>query len=237
MALLFKQQQHLDLWFESLAISEEDLPEYYWSLLDEAERSKAQRFAREQDRWRYVISRGKLRKILSMYLQQSPREIVFGIQSHGKPFIFDEDIHGIKFNISHSGNYLAVGISYSYEIGVDIEIWSDNVDYEAVLGLCFAESERSFWQVLPKEQRTAFFYRLWTRKESFVKAVGLGLELNVAQVATAPNGPSRFLSLPYGFGKPEDWRLIDLELSSGLSGAVAVPSGFDPTIRYKRLEY
>lgn len=112
----------------------------------------------------------------------------------------------------------------------------NRVDYEAVVGLCFNDAERHFWLTLPAEQKQAFFYKLWTRKESFVKSVGEGLALDVSRVNTELAGPSRFLSLPVGYGLPESWRLIDLELAEGLSGAVTVPVACSPKIHYRCLE-
>ncbi|PKD39836.1 hypothetical protein CWO84_13355 [Methylomonas sp. Kb3] len=226
----------MDLWIDRSDFFNYKNYLYFWSLLNTLERVKAQRFVREPDRRRYVAAHGKLRRILATYLRIPPDTIALATHEHGKPFIVGDERHGIKFNMAHSGDFLLVGVSSGYDIGVDIEVWSDSVDYEAVLDLCFADAERYFWNTLPVEQRQAFFYRLWTRKESFVKAVGLGLGLDVAQVVTAPGGPSRFLSLPSGCGEPGDWSLTDLELATGLSGALTI-SGGDclANITYKRL--
>jgi len=217
-----------------VTVSREDRRDY-WSLLDQYECTKAQRFVRELDSTRYVIAHGKLRKILATYLRMPPETIAFATHKYGKPFIVGDERHGIKFNMAHSDDYLLVGVSCGFDIGVDIEVWLDGVDYEAVLDLCFADVERCFWNALPVEQRQAFFYRLWTRKESFVKAVGLGLKLDVAQVVAAPSGVSRFLSLPSEYGEPGDWSLTDLELAIGLSGALTIPGNSLANITYKRL--
>jgi 4'-phosphopantetheinyl transferase len=224
----------IDLWLESVAVGDGDYGGYE-RLLDDGERNKASRFLRAADRRRYVAAHGKLRLILATYVGILPQEIVFGMEAWGKPIIENHQGSGIKFNMSHSGDSLLVAVGRVDGIGVDIEVWNEAVDCEAVLGLCFAESERYFWQTLPNVEKRAFFYRQWTRKESFVKAVGMGLGLGVAQVIAAPNGPSRFLSLPRGYGLPEDWCLLDLELASGLSGALTFPGRYPPKITYKRL--
>lgn len=224
----------LDLWFESLIVSDEN---YYagWLLLDDSERAKANRFVRELDRRCYVASHAKLRQILAIYLELPPEKIVFVTQSNGKPFIANDERHDIKFNLSHSGNYLAVAVSCGYDIGVDIEVWTESVEYEAVVKLCFADSERFFWSTLPQEEKKEFFYKQWTRKESFVKAVGTGLSLDVSQVVTEPNDSSQFISLPAEQGLLGNWRLIDLKLAKGLSGAVTVLNANNPTISYRCL--
>lgn len=227
-------RQPLDLWFESLTVCNEYFLQC-WSLLDKAERSKAQCFLHELDRRRYVVSHGKLRKILAGYLNQTPEKLVFDVQDSGKPSIKNVESHNIKFNLTHSGDNLVVAVNVGNEIGVDIEVWKDTMDYTAVIELCFADTERQAWTELSREQKQRFFYQLWTRKESFVKSVGIGLGLDLSQVVSAPDGAGRFISLPLGYGSPESWRVIDLKLSEGLSGAVTVPVGCNPIICYKQL--
>ncbi|CCE23219.1 4'-phosphopantetheinyl transferase family protein [Methylotuvimicrobium alcaliphilum] len=224
----------IDLWFETLVITDEEY-RYYWSLLDKNEQDKALRFVQTRHGRSYVASHGKLRLILAEYLGMPPETITFSTQAHGKPFVACGNSNGIRFNLAHSGDHMAVGVGYAYDIGVDIEVWTDRVDYHGIVALCFSEEETRFWSDLPKERLQEFFYRLWTRKESFIKVVGLGFSLDVSQVETAVQGPSRFLSLPSGCGSPKGWCLIDLDLANGLSGAVTI-SGLDmPKIVYKHL--
>ena len=224
----------IDLWFEVLAITDEEY-RYYWSILDKNEQNKALRFVRTRDSRGYVASQGKLRLILAGYLDMPPEKIPFITHSYGKPFVACGNSCGIRFNLTHSGDYMAVGVGYDYEIGIDIEVWLDRVDYHGIMALCFSEEETRFWSDLPKERQKEFFYKLWTRKESFVKAVGLGLKLDVSLVETTLTGISRFLSLPTECGLPENWSLIDLELAHGMSSAITVHSRNPPSINYKNL--
>jgi len=224
----------IDLWLEELSVTDEEY-QYYWSLLGKNEQERALRFVQTKYRRDYVASHGKLRLILAKYLGTPPEKILFTIQSHGKPFVACDRFGGIRFNLAHSGNHMAVGVSYANDIGVDIEIWADKVDYHGIMALCFSEEETRFWSDLPKELQQEFFYKLWTRKESFVKAIGLGLELDVSLVETRLTGTSRFRSLPAECGLPESWSLIDLELAHGLSGSITVHSRIAPRINYKSL--
>jgi len=224
----------VDIWLESLQSCDRWYCDY-WDILDFNERARAQRFVKEIDRKRFVVGHGKLRRILADYLSLSPEEIAFATQSQGKPFVAGDRSAALKFNLSHSDNYLLVGVSKDFEVGVDIEKWTDSIDYEGVLGLCFSESERSFWRDLPADQRQSLFYRQWVRKESFVKAVGQGLALDVSLVETTLTGASQFLSLPVECGLPENWSLIDLKLPAGISGAITIQSPNLPSINYKSL--
>jgi 4'-phosphopantetheinyl transferase len=224
----------VDIWFEPLHNCEYCFSNF-WDSLGFDERARAQRFVKRVDRKRFIISHGMLRLILASYLHLPPDKIVFATQSQGKPFVVADRSDNLKFNLSHSDSYMLLGVSSDVEIGVDVEKWAYNVDYEGVLDLCFSESERRFWQELSVDKRQAFFYRQWVRKESFTKAVGLGLGLDVSLVETSLKGASRFRSLPVGFGLPGSWSLTDLELPHGLSGAITAQSRNTPAINYKRL--
>ncbi|MFZ2407400.1 MAG: 4'-phosphopantetheinyl transferase superfamily protein [Methylobacter sp.] len=83
--------------------------------------------------------------------------------------------------------------------------------------------------------KDAFFYRLWTRKESFVKAVGIGLGLDVCRVVCSTAGPARFLSVPEEYGSPEDWALVDLDFGSGIGAALTIPTKCYGRVELKQL--
>lgn len=76
----------------------------------------------------------------------------------------------LKFNISHSGKYAVVGFS-DHEIGVDIEEVL-NIDVE---GLSDNFHEDEIQEFINSEYSLDKFYEVWTRKEAFLKAVGVGI--------------------------------------------------------------
>ncbi|MDO9187435.1 MAG: 4'-phosphopantetheinyl transferase superfamily protein [Bacteroidia bacterium] len=225
----------IDLWLEELAVTDEEC-RYYWPLLDKNEQDKALRFVQAIHGRRYVASHGKLRLILSGYLGLAPENIVYEEQAFGKPVIVIKGMeHDIKFNLAHSDNKMLVAVGADIQIGVDIEVWNSKIDCVSIAHICFAETERCFWSGLPKNSKDEFFYRLWTRKESFVKAVGVGLGLDVSKVVSTPVGVARFLSVPERYGSAEDWTLVDLDFGGGISAALTVPAHCDKRIEFKRL--
>ena len=161
--------------------------------------------------------------ILASYTNIAPERIRFDIGAFGKPFIVEEGKpHKVKFNLSHSDNRMVVAVGYYDNIGIDIEVWNDKVDLNAIAKECFAEVETTFWKALPDSAKAAAFYRFWTRKESFVKAVGAGITVGVSQVITSVDEPVRFLSVPEGYGAASDWKVVDLDFGSEISGALTV---------------
>ncbi|MDR2856102.1 MAG: 4'-phosphopantetheinyl transferase superfamily protein [Methanomicrobiales archaeon] len=87
---------------------------------------------------------------------------------NGKPYLKDQSTH---FNISHSGDYVVLGAA-KRDIGVDIEKIASYPDRVAIR--CFTPLEREW---MKQEGENEAFYRLWTAKESVMKASGLGFSL------------------------------------------------------------
>lgn len=100
---------------------------------------------------------------------------------NGKPsFECDVDsiymLRNIHFNVSHSGN-MAICSWGTVPVGVDIE----QIDCKQTSSIPYnmlAAEETKYLLTLPEDERVDAFYRLWTLKESFVKAIGGGLSIN-----------------------------------------------------------
>lgn len=94
---------------------------------------------------------------------------------NGKPYLLDYP--DIYFNISHSEQKVLVVFS-DVEIGCDIEYVAALKDL-GVAERFFCKSEYAYLLEQEEGEQAAAFYRLWTLKESFLKATGLGLKLSL----------------------------------------------------------
>lgn len=97
-----------------------------------------------------------------------------------KPFFLNPDLKDIDLSISHTNNWLCCAIYNEQQIGLDIE----RIDRKANLNLAaryFAKEEISYLQ--SEEATKACFIRLWTLKEAYGKALGVGI--NQAVLATS----------------------------------------------------
>lgn len=216
----------IDLWLEDLSLSDAEYV-HYWQLLDPNEQAKALRFFQKQHRDYYVCSHGKLRTILASYTNTPPERLCFALEAFGKPYlVLDGKASDLHFNLSHSNNKMLLAVAYQ-PIGVDIEAWNDRVDCMLIANTCFADSERLFWESLPENEKDAVFYCFWTRKESFVKAVGAGITLGVAEVISTVKGETGLLAIPAIYGGANDWQLVDLQLGQGFSAALTVKKNND----------
>lgn len=189
---------------------------------DELER--AGRFVFDRDRHTYIASRGILRQLIGNYVGLPPEILNFTYNKQGKPFL-NSDCGGdwLNFNLAHS-NQLALYVFCSGTVvGVDVECARDVVDMHQVAACTFSTVENMAWQSVPALQRVEAFFNCWTRKEAFIKALGLGLSYPLANfdVTLHPQQPARFLRIE---GEVvEGWGLIDLRPADRFVGAVAAP--------------
>lgn len=98
--------------------------------------------------------------------------IIREVDRDGKPFLKGRE--DLFFNMSHSGTYSVCVFSDS-PIGVDIERIGEFHLGIAKRFYCHHEYEQL--QCLTMEEQKSKFYEYWVLKESFVKAVGLGMKI------------------------------------------------------------
>jgi 4'-phosphopantetheinyl transferase len=163
-----------------------------------------------------------VRQILAVYLNQSAAKIRILKTAYGKPYL--ANYPDCQFNISHSGNTLLVAVGNVIALGIDIEQAKPHRrDFTGLVKKCFAEPEQTFWIQLPDCEKSAQFYRFWTRKEAFVKAVGRGVALGLQSCVIGGNEKPYFVSIPKDCGQATDWQLFDLTLAQpDLYSALAV---------------
>jgi 4'-phosphopantetheinyl transferase len=149
-------------------------------LLSPAEHVRANRFAFDRDRERFILSHALLRVILSRYVAEAPGRIEFTTGLHGKPAVQrGADTTSIEFSLSHSGHYALIAVANGRAVGVDVEVCRPDIDALALAQRFFAslESERIAQAHGPEQQR--LFYRYWTGKEAYLKGRGVGLSLGL----------------------------------------------------------
>ncbi len=104
------------------------------------------------------------------------RGVTLAYGEYGKPYI--EGRPEVKFNLSHSGD-MAIAVFSSKEVGCDIE--KRGRYNEMILNRCFSEEEKCF--VNQSEDKDLAFTRIWVGKESFLKAIGIGIAADFRKVA------------------------------------------------------
>jgi 4'-phosphopantetheinyl transferase len=194
-------------------------------LLSSDELDRAARFHRELDRQCYCVTRGVLRALLAASLDVHPQELSFQYSDKGKPRLASSYSRGLAFNVSHSGDFALLGFAENGDIGVDIEKIRDDFDSEAIARRFFSEREQDQLSRLPADQRHPAFFRCWTRKEAFIKAMGEGLShpLNQFDVSLDSSGPVSLTTRPDPT-EAERWWLRSVDVGKEYAAAFAASS-------------
>lgn len=103
---------------------------------------------------------------------------------HGKPSL--AEFPEIKYNMSHA-NGIAVCLLSDKECGVDCE--GVRPYRPNVVKRSFSESEKLMIENADENERDLLFFRLWTLKEAYVKAIGIGISypLNTVEFSFSEN--------------------------------------------------
>lgn len=207
----------IDVWHDSLTINHAQYLQE-WQILDNTEKTQAERFKNPQLQQRYVAAHGRLRHILAHYLNVSPASIRIEKTVQGKPYLVDYS--ELAFNLSHTGNHLLVAVAENCQLGVDIEQCKHRAGLSSLVHKCFSTEEALYWQRLPEAEQLSEFYQFWTRKEAFVKATGFGIALGLRECVLNPEYPSVFLAVPTVCGTACTWQCRDLAVGEKMCAAL-----------------
>jgi 4'-phosphopantetheinyl transferase len=124
------------------------------------------------------------------------------------------------------------------ELGVDVEELRELDDAESIATRFFSAAEVCELLSLKPEDRGLAFFRCWTRKEAYVKAIGDGLAipLDRFQVTLLPGSPAQIVQIASHMGTAGDWTLHHLDLPSGYVGALAYRDSRRPTTMHPMVQ-
>ena len=144
-------------------------------LLSAEERRRAERFRFDRHRARWIQARAHSRRVLGGYLACPPQAVELVLEDHGKPRL-DGPVrhHELEFNLSHSGDLALLAIARGRRVGVDVEV-TPRLDVRRLSARVLTERERAPLRELSGPQLQHEFLRCWTRKESWIKALGDGM--------------------------------------------------------------
>lgn len=131
------------------------------------------KMAKEEDKINCILAFLILKKY---YKNSKNNDLNFLYTSKGKPYFKDNPIF---FNISHSKNIVAVGISEKFNIGIDVEK-IENVDKD-IINILYSNIEKEKYKESLLDKKT--YYKTWVMKESYSKMLGLGLYFNFNNIS------------------------------------------------------
>jgi 4'-phosphopantetheinyl transferase len=210
-------------------------PEEIRSLLSEDERLRASRFHFPLHRHRWIASRMALRDILARYVALPADKLRFAVNDFGKPRLANPPGRpALHFNLSHSEGKALLVVSRE-PVGIDIEFVNPHMEWQRLATHVFTDLERSCLAKSPDAIQRNLFFQLWTRKEAFIKARGLGftLPLKSCSVAGHPLCDQGRVYVDPAWDDRRPWYLFDLTNDGAYRVHLAFP-GVTPEVVYRR---
>jgi len=204
--------------------------EDYLSDLPVDEQKRALIYHRLEDKERFVVARTWLRKICSRITGIPAREVPICYTVNGRPFL-DPAVgpvaKNLDFNLSHSGNCIAICWSGCGPVGIDVEIRKPLTE-RAVYDLAdtmFSREEIAALKRTPREEVEAAFYRIWVRKEALLKAEGCGVggPTRCFSVYEEQSGGNTWLKTTEFQASSRLWDQFEFSPAPGHWGCVATP--------------
>ncbi len=161
------------------------------ALLSSEERARHERFRVERDRREFAVAHALLRTTLSQFGGLPPDAWRFDSGPHGKPVL----AHGVSrtplaFNLSHARGLVACVVvpgapgargsdvaaaTREVAVGLDVECVTRSTDWRGIASRYFSRAEIGQIDRVTEDAQATRFFELWTLKEAFAKALGLGL--------------------------------------------------------------
>lgn len=183
-------------------------------------RRKIAKFVRREDAYRSLLGDLLVRAAIIRQTHLKNHEIRFAYNEYGKPFL--QGCRDFSFNISHSGNWAVMicgkgcpclGIDVEQIVPIDIKIAES----------FFSPQERMELIAKTGQAQAEYFYRLWTLKESYLKAVGKGLSMPLDSVSFTYTMEDGWHLPEAGYFHFRSFKLDHAHILSACSSTDAIP--------------
>lgn len=152
------------------------------SYISEDRNRKVVKFNKWEDAQRALLSDVLVRGYIERKKGIKNKDIIFNTNKFGKPYLINNN--DFYFNISHSGRWV-VGVFSDCEVGIDIEEIKP-IDLSIAENF-FSREEYSYLMNVKQNEQLLAFYELWTIKESYIKAIGMGLSIPLSDFTITIN--------------------------------------------------
>jgi len=211
------------LWSASLDLSSDQV-ESLGAMLSASEQNRSSRLRLPLLRNRAIVTRATLRLLLGHYLKLAPEAVSLTTSLHGKPELSDDAV--LRFNLSHSGGLAIYALTLKQAIGIDIEQIRPTPYALSIAQRHWTKDEVQALEIYAatgEGNLEAGFLTCWTRKEAWLKAIGMGLHrpMDSFQVS-GPGTPPRLLATEEGSEETRRWWMESFTPAAGYTGTVVV---------------
>lgn len=217
----------LHLWWLPLHLEHTQL-KLALALLSDIQRDKYHRRATGLLKQNYLAGRYYLLNLLAAYTKQAPSEVMLSYSRLNKPSLSDSSL-AVEFNFTDTNGYGVFAFSRGRQVGVDIESRTRDINFKAIADRRFTQQELAFVYENGELNRQRCL-AIWTRKEAFGKATGLGInfKMNQQNLYSAENDAHQ-----HKFRDHQDlpWRCLQLQLGDQFIASVVHQEHHELTVK------
>ena len=235
--MLSLSREEIHLWrIDQQHFSLDSLKKDYLHWLGAEEQGRYQRYYFDQHRQQFLLTRIMTSLILSRYIRNAQaKSLCFISNEFGKPALAPGQAdQPLFFNLSHSGSCLVVAVSRHEDIGIDIEKMKPGRRFGKIAARFFSSSEARELSSMDASLRADRFYRLWTLKEAYIKACGMGLVIPLNDFSFSfPQSGS--ISVAFDVKRdddPEQWQFWQIDAGPEFRLALALKSSSNNRIKH-----
>lgn len=203
------------------------------SLLSPDELDRADSYAKDLDRARFITRRGLLRKLLGRYIHIEPANIKIKYTEDGRPFLGEEqNTSDLHFSLAARNGLALYAFTCNRSVGIDLEYMSQDENLLAIAKQQFSHREYKDVSNLPESEQSKAFYSYWTSKEAYIKARGI-IQLAQFDVSIRPGQNPQLMADRNDPSQVGKWSFSLLNIGSHWRAVVVVKGKNLPLQRWK----
>lgn len=216
--MTWASEHRVGLWYVRTESVTDATLEAVRALLTSDERNRHLAYVSERNRHEYLVTRAIERGVLAKCLGKSPTELTFTRSEYGRPELAPRS--SLHFSLANTVEMVACAVAHGREIGVDLEPVARGDRIMDLADTVFTATERAMLEGLNGDLRSQHRRALevWTLKEAYIKARGMGMSIPVGQIEVRFEG-SRPRGLRFHEGiadDPKRWLLATREVADHL---------------------
>lgn len=207
-------------------------------ILSADERARAARFVFDRDRRDFIAAHALLRRALSTLCHRPAAEWRFEADRFGKPAVACDQAtpEAIACSLSHTRGLVACAVAAGdAALGVDVEEISTLTHHREIALRHFSSAEQKMLDAVDPCDYATRFTEVWTLKEAYLKALGVGLAQSLTAFSFGFGSGSNLRFAPAPPAEPADWTFAVAVPADGYRLALAIRCAGErsPTIRWR----
>jgi len=188
------------------------------NLLSEVQRNKYTRRATPQLKQNYLAGRYYLMNLLGAYTKQAANQVELSYGRLNKPRLSDSSL-GVEFNFTDTQGYGVFVFSKFRQVGIDIESCDRKINFKGIADRRFTKQELDF-VYQNAELNPQRCLSIWTRKEAYGKATGMGINFQMNQRNLYQASTDNSYEYKFEDDNQTKWRCLQLQLGDQFISSV-----------------